>query len=85
MIRYDKISSYLVTLRPMSGDYFLKIKLNMEDEAIEIKISTAAELAAITELLRNEKNTFFDRNKDEIVIGWEPAGENDPKYDKYSR
>jgi hypothetical protein len=83
MIRYDKIQSYLVTLNPANQEYILKLKLISVEEAVEMTITTATELASIVDLLRNEKNTYYDKEKNEIIIGWEPAGENDPKYDKY--
>lgn len=83
MIRYDKIQSYLVTIRPADKQYILKLKLISIDESVEMTISSVVELASIVDLLRNEKNTYFDNEKKEIVIGWEPAGENDPKYDKF--
>jgi hypothetical protein len=83
-MRFEKIINYSVKIGPSEKLYLLKLKLiNSEEEPYEVKFSSACELAAVTELLRDEANTFFDTETNEILIGWEPTGENDPKHERY--
>ena len=75
-----RIQSYSVKVQVQKQEYSLRLQLQDREDTVEINFSSLAELAAITEMLRNETNTFFDISTDEIVIGWEPTGENDPKH-----
>jgi hypothetical protein len=79
-----KILSYSLKINPVASIFQLKLKLASLEEPVEINVKNAMELSSIAELLRNEKNTFFDLTSNDIVIGWEPTGENDPKFVKYS-
>jgi hypothetical protein len=82
---FEKIINYSVKIKPTEKLYSLRVKLKESEVTCEIKFSSAVELAAVTELLREENSTFFDSEKQEILIGWEPTGENDPKYEKYKK
>ena len=77
---YEKIINYSVKIRPTIPVYSLKLKLADSEELYELKLPSACELAAIVGLLREESNTYFDKETQEILISWEPTGENDPKY-----
>lgn len=79
-----KIVSYTLKINPASNVFQLKLKLASDVEPIEIGVKSALELSSIADILRNEKNTFYDLASNEIIIGWEPTGENDPKFVKYS-
>ncbi|HEY4785305.1 MAG TPA: hypothetical protein VIH57_04620 [Bacteroidales bacterium] len=84
-MKYDKIISYSVKINVREGVYQLKLKLIEGEEPFEVDFKSILELSAATELLRNEQNTFFDSQTKDIIIGWEPTGENDPKYLKFSK
>jgi len=84
-MKYDKITSYSIKIKPSSHEYLLKLKLLSFEEPYELSFSSIHELSSIADLLRNEMNTFFDKDSEEIIITWEPTGENDPKYDKHFR
>jgi hypothetical protein len=77
---YEKIINYSVKIKVSVPVYLLKLKILGSDELHEVKLPTACELAAIVGLLREESNTFFDTETQEILISWEPTGENDPKH-----
>jgi len=77
---YEKIINYSVKIKPSVPVYLLKLKILDSDELHEIKLPTACELAAIVGLLREESNTFFDKETQEILISCEPTGQNDPKH-----
>ena len=84
-MNFDKIISYSVKLNFHGEIYQLKLKLASAEEPVDVNFKNVVELAVTVDLLRNEKSTFFDTNSREIIIGWEPTGENDPKYSKLSR
>jgi hypothetical protein len=77
---YEKIINYSVKIRPSAPHYLLKLKLRDSDQLYEIKFPSVVELAATVGLLREESNTFFDIETQEILVSWEPTGENDPKH-----
>ncbi len=82
-MKLDKIVSYSAKINPHEGLYQLKLKLVSAEESVDISFKNIQDLAAMTELLREEQNTFYDASLHEIVIGWEPTGENDPKHQKF--
>ena len=84
-MKYDKITNYAVKIKPSQKEYILKLKLLSFEEPYDLAFSSANELSSVVDLLRNEINTFFDKDSEEIIITWEPTGENDPKYDKHIR
>jgi hypothetical protein len=79
---YEKIYNYTVIIRPETKTYILKLKISNQEFPVEHIFSSVLELAAIAELLRDENYTYYDNHKKEIIIGWEPTGENDPKHTK---
>jgi hypothetical protein len=84
-MKLDKIVSYSVKINPHKSIYQLKLKLVSAEESYDINFKSVIDLSAIVELLRDEQNTFFDTSTEEIVIGWEPTGENDPKHTAFGR
>lgn len=78
----DKIQSYSVKIDVNHKLYEVKLKVADREAPVEIIFPTIAEVAACVDLLRNEINTFYNQATDEIIIAWEPTGENDPKYGK---
>ena len=78
------IQNYSVKIQVSKKEYQLRLKVQDLDETIEIPFNSIAELAAISEILRNENNTFYDISTNEIIIGWEPTGENDPKHQQFT-
>jgi hypothetical protein len=84
-MKLDKIISYSVKINPHKSVYQLKLKLASAEEPYDINFNSVIDLSAIVEILRDEQSTFFDTAAEEIVIGWEPTGENDPKYLKFGK
>ena len=84
-MKYDKITSYSIKINTHENLYQLKLKLATMEEPYEIDFKNVWDLSAIADLLRNEQNTFFDADSKDIIIGWEPTGENDPKYSRFSK
>lgn len=84
-MKLDKIVSYSVKINPHKTIYQLKLKLASAEESYDINFNSVIDLSATVEILRDEQNTFFDTAAEEIVIGWEPTGENDPKHPKLGR
>lgn len=82
-MKLDKIVSYSVKINPHKSIYLLKLKLASAEEPYDINFKSVIDLSAAVELLRDEQSTFFDTSSEEIVIGWEPTGENDPKHPKF--
>lgn len=82
-MKLDKIVSYSVKINPHKNIYQLKLKLASAEESYDINFNSVIDLSATVEILRDEQNTFFDTAAEEIVIGWEPTGENDPKHPKF--
>jgi len=82
-MKLDKIVSYSAKINPHEGLYQLKLKLVSAEEPFEINFKNVQDLAAMVELLRDEQNTLFDASTRDIIIGWEPTGENDPKHTKF--
>ncbi len=79
-MQYDKITTYSIKIQPSKNEYMLKLKLLSVEESFDLSFSSVVELNAVVELLRNENNTYFDKSAKEIIITWEPTGENDPKH-----
>lgn len=84
-MKLDKIVSYSVKINPHKSVYQLKLKLASVEESYDINFKSVIDLTATVEILRDEQSTFFDPSTEEIVIGWEPTGENDPKYAKFGK
>lgn len=77
-MKLRKISAYTVYANPMTQHYQVQLKLEDEPEQIkEMALSNLPDLNALVDLLRNEANTQYDLETGNIVIGWEPTGEND--------
>lgn len=77
---FEKIYNYSVLINPATKEYTLRLKISNVEETVEHSFGNISELSAIVELLRDETFTFYDTNAKEIIIGWEPTGENDPKH-----
>ncbi|HEX2934272.1 MAG TPA: hypothetical protein VHO72_02870 [Bacteroidales bacterium] len=77
---FEKIYNYSVLLNPVSKEYTLRLKISNVEEPVEHSFGSISELSAIVELLRDETFTFYDTTAKEIIIEWEPTGENDPKH-----
>ena len=84
-MKLDRIVSYSAKINPHEGVYLLKLKLASAEEPFDMNLRNVQDLSAMVELLRDEQSTFFDTTSKDIVIGWEPTGENDPKYPKFGR
>ncbi len=84
-MKYNKIINYSIKINFLKNVYQLKLKLASVENPFGINFKNVSDLSATVELLRNEQNTFFDIETNEIVIGWEPTGENDPKYFKFGK
>jgi hypothetical protein len=76
----NKIVSYSIRIDVANKMFLLKLKVEEIETHVEITFTSLTELAAGVELLRNESNTFYNPSNGEIVIVWEPTGENDPKH-----
>jgi len=79
---YKRIYNYSIKIKPGAELYELKLKVSEVELPIEIYFKAISELSALVELLRDEEYTFYNVLTNEIIIGWEPTGENDPKHDK---
>jgi hypothetical protein len=77
-----RIYNYSVKIKPEAGTYELKLKVSEIELPIDINFKTISELSALVELLRDEEYIFYNISTGEIIIGWEPTGENDPKHEK---
>lgn len=77
-----RIYNYSVKIKPDSGLYELKLKVSEVELPIDIIFKSISELAALVEMLRDEEYTFYNISTNEVIIGWEPTGENDPKHEK---
>ena len=84
-MKLDKIVSYSVKINPNKSIYELKLKLESAEKSYDINFKSVIDLSATVEILRDEQSTFFDTTTEEIIIGWEPTGENDPKHPKFGR
>jgi|WetSurMetagenome_2_1015567.scaffolds.fasta_scaffold1241716_1 hypothetical protein len=78
----NKITSYSIRIDALNKTYLLKLTIVDMEQHVEIPFSSLMELAACVDLLRNEDNTYYNPANGEIVITWEPTGENDPKHIK---
>ena len=78
----NKINTYSVRIDLMNKLYLMKLRVEEIESPIEITFPSICELTACIELLRDENNTFYNPANGEIVITWEPTGENDPKHGK---
>lgn len=72
-----KVTDYTVYVNPTKKYYWLRLRLENKDIK-DVPFHNVVELDGVVDLLRNEHNTFFDDETDNIVIGWEPTGENAP-------
>lgn len=77
-----KILNYSVSLQPLTKHYSIKLKVQDIEHPVEFHQESICELEALTSLLRDEINAFYNPDLNEIIIGWEPIGENDPKYNQ---
>lgn len=74
-----KINAYTVYANPQKKYFWLRLRLEEHiPEIIDMQCSSMQELSGLVEVLRNEANTLFDPENQNIVIGWEPTGENAP-------
>ncbi len=75
-----KIAAYTVYANPEKKYFWVRLRLDdHKPEVIDLKCDSMLEVYTTVDLLRNEKNTMFDIDDQNIVIGWEPTGENAPK------
>lgn len=73
---YKRIVSYSLRWRAEDEEGRIYIRLgdtNKEEHEI-IKVTSAQELSALGEILRNEEEVFFDSETGIISTGWEPTG-----------
>ncbi len=74
-----KINAYTVYANPQKKYFWLRLRLEeCTPEIIDMQCSSMQELTALVDILRNEANTLFDPENQNIVIGWEPTGEHAP-------
>lgn len=77
-----KILNYSVSIQPLAKHYSIKLKVQDLERPVEFHQESIRELEALASLLRDEINAFYNSETNEIIIGWEPIGENDPKYNQ---
>lgn len=78
-----KINAYTVYANPLKKYFWVRIRIeNPEEETFDVPCETMIDLGVLIDLLRNESNTFFDAESQNIVVGWEPTGENSPLFKK---
>ena len=80
MNQLKKIYNYSVKINHQSGEYELKLKVSEMELPVDIYFKSISELSDLVELLREEEYTYYNSETSEIIIGWEPTGENDPKH-----
>ncbi|MCU0445081.1 MAG: hypothetical protein MUE85_09195 [Microscillaceae bacterium] len=74
-----KITAYTVYVNPQTHYFWVRLRLdNNNDDIFDLKVENLPDLTAIVDLLRNESHILFDTQTQNIVIGWEQAGELHP-------
>lgn len=77
MSTLKKITAYTVYANPQTEFFWVRIKLESE-ETHDYPFQNVSDLHGFVELLRSEQYTYFDSTNKNLVIGWEPTGENAP-------
>jgi hypothetical protein len=78
-MRLKKITAYTVYANPHTHYFWIRLRMdNNNEDTFDIKMETLPDLMAMVDLLRNETHTLFDTETQNIVIGWEEAGEKHP-------
>jgi hypothetical protein len=81
MTNLKKITAYTVYANTEKKYFWLRLRLeDHSPEIIDMKCFSMEELHALVDILRNEANTLFDIDNENIVIGWEPTGEHAPSH-----
>lgn len=78
MSTLKKITAYTVYANPQTEFFWVRVKLENSEETHDYPFQNVSDLNAFVELLRIEQYTYFDTQNKNLVIGWEPTGENAP-------
>lgn len=79
-MKLKKITAYTIYTNPEEKYFWVRLRLEENDQDIaDISLPSLAEMQALVDLLRNESRVWYDTETNNIVVGWEPVGENAPK------
>ncbi len=78
MEELKKITAYTVYANPQNEFFWVRVKLENSEQTHDYPFQNLSDLNAFVELLRHEVYTYFDPKNKNLVIGWEPTGEDAP-------
>lgn len=74
----QRVISYTVFVNPASQYFWVKLRVgSMGMPPVDVRLNTLSDVQAYVDLLRNEQNVMFDPQTQNLVIAWEPTGDND--------